>query len=52
MFKVNDEDFIVNFEHILPPCSSVSIVNFKHVIAGWSSSSDATVFAWIGFAKK
>ena len=45
MFKVNDKDFIVNFEHILTPCSSVSIVNFKHVIAGWSSSSDATVFA-------
>ena len=46
MFKVNNKDtkmtpwrrfgvFIVNFEHILHPCSSVSIVNFEHVIAGW-----------------
>ena len=26
--------FIVNFEHISPLCSTVSIVNFKHVIAG------------------
>ena len=25
---------IVNFEHILNFCSSVSIVNFEHVIAG------------------
>ena len=30
--------FIVNFEHILTPCSSVSIVNFEHVIAGWVCS--------------
>ena len=27
--------FIVNFEHILHLCSSVSIANFEHVIAGW-----------------
>ena len=27
--------FIVNFEHILIPCSSVSIVNFEQVNAGW-----------------
>ena len=43
MFKVNNKatkttaprfgGFIVNFEHILHLCSSVSIVNFEHVIA-------------------
>ena len=27
--------FIVNFEHIFTPCSSVSIANVTHVIAGW-----------------
>ena len=27
--------FIVSFEHIPTPCSSVSIVNFKHVNADW-----------------
>ena len=30
--------FIVNFEHIFTPCSSVSIVDFEHVIAGWAWS--------------
>ena len=27
--------FIVKFEHIFTPCSSVSIVNFEQAIAGW-----------------
>ena len=27
--------FIVNFEHIFAPCSSVSFVDFEHVIASW-----------------
>ena len=27
--------FIVNFEHILHLCSSVSIVDFEHVIDDW-----------------
>ena len=27
--------FIVHFEHIFTPCSSVSILNFEHVISGW-----------------
>ena len=35
MFKVNNEDFIVNIKHILHLCSSASIVNFEHVITGW-----------------
>ena len=46
MFKVNNEDtkttpwrrfgvFIVNFEHILHLCSSISIVNFEQVNADW-----------------
>ena len=39
MFKYVSErhviDFIVNFEHIFAPCSSISIVNFEHVIASW-----------------
>ena len=30
--------FIVNFEHISHPCSSVSFANFKHVIAGWEAA--------------
>ena len=34
MFKVRFGVFIVNFEHILHLCSSVSIVNFEYVIAG------------------
>ena len=29
--------FIVNFEHILHLCSSVSIVNFEQVNAGWTA---------------
>ena len=41
MFKVNNRDtrttvFIVNFEHISKPYSSVCIANFEHVIAGWT----------------
>ena len=28
--------FIVNFEHISKPYSSVCIANFEHVIAGWT----------------
>ena len=51
MFKVNNRNtrtrcyrlqhrrrsgaFIVNFEHIFTPCSSVSIVNFEQVNDGW-----------------
>ena len=31
MFKVNNKDFTVNFEHISHLCSSVSIVNFEQV---------------------
>ena len=27
----------INFEHILTPCSSVSIVKFEHENAGWES---------------
>ena len=48
MFKVNNKDtgktplarsgvFVVNFEHISTPWSSVSIVNFEHVNADWIS---------------
>ena len=29
------DGFIVKFEHIFTPCSSVSIVNFEQAIAGW-----------------
>ena len=29
--------FIVNFEHIFAPYSSISIVNFQHVNAGWET---------------
>ena len=32
--------FIVNFEHILHFCSSVSIVNFEQVNAGWDTRSE------------
>ena len=40
MFKVNNKvtkttSFIVNFEHILHLCSSVSTVKFEHVITCW-----------------
>ena len=35
MFQNDVIDFIVNFEHIFVPCSSISIVNFEHVIASW-----------------
>ena len=36
MFKVNNKaTFIVNFEHILHLCSSISIVNFEQVNADW-----------------
>ena len=37
--------FIVNFEHIFTPCSSVSIVNFEQVNAGWESDG------WLHFIK-
>ena len=29
--------FIVNFEHISAPCSSLSVVNFEQVNAGWET---------------
>ena len=29
--------FIVNFEHISEPCSSLSVVNFEQVNAGWET---------------
>ena len=46
MFKVNNKaTFIVNFEHILHLCSSISIVNFEHVIAGWERHGSSLVNA-------
>ena len=45
MFKVNNKDtrttpgiFIVNFQHIFTPCSSVPIAKFEHEIAGWENA--------------
>ena len=45
MFKVNNKDtrttpgiFIVNFQHIFTPCSSVPIAKFEHEIAGWENT--------------
>ena len=37
--------FIVNFEHISTPCSSVSIVNFEQENDGWDADG------WLHFMK-
>ena len=47
MFKVylRSGVFIVNFEHVSTPCSSVSIVNFEQVNVGWEEDG------WLHFIK-
>ena len=57
MFKVNNKDsrtmplapfgvFIVKFEYIFTPCSSVSIVNFEQVNAGWETDGCLHLIKW------
>ena len=37
--RCRSDVFIVNFENIFTPCSSVFIVNFEYGIAGWVNTA-------------